>query len=48
MDYNDVIKATKKIDKMIVDIDKTKGDIIKGSISTDKDGYLVLTIPYVS
>lgn len=46
MDYNDVIKATKKIDKMIVDIDKTKGDIIKGSISTDKDGYLVLTIPY--
>ena len=29
---------------MIADIDKTKD--IKGSISTDKDGYLVLTIPY--
>jgi uncharacterized membrane protein YfhO len=46
LNYNTILDNVSKVDKLIVDSDKTKGDIIEGSIDATNDGYFATTIPY--
>lgn len=46
VDYQDVINHLPNIDKIEIDMNKTKGDVILGDIKVTNDGYLVTTIPY--
>ena len=46
LDYAQIENANKKVDKLLIDRDETKGDKIVGNIDVQKDGYLVLSIPY--
>ncbi len=46
LDYNDIKNINKKVTKVIIDKNKTKGDNIYASVNTIKDGYFVTTIPY--
>ena len=39
-------KISKKVDKLIIDKEKTKGDIIDGKINCKNDGYFQISIPY--
>lgn len=43
--YEDIIKASVR-DSMIINKDRTKGNVIEGDIDCSKDGYFVLTVPY--
>lgn len=46
MEYIDFINQTNDVEKMQVDLSKTIGDKIEGSINVTKPGIFVLTIPY--
>jgi uncharacterized membrane protein YfhO len=46
LDYEKVLESVSKIDKLIVDTNKTKGNIIEGKINVTNDGYFASTIPY--
>ncbi len=46
IDYNYIKDLSNQIDKMEVDMIKTKGDYIYGNIKVSKDGYFATTIPY--
>ncbi|MDD4718835.1 MAG: YfhO family protein [Bacilli bacterium] len=46
LDYNYIKEMTNQIDKMEVNMDKTKGDSIYGNINVSNDGYFVTSIPY--
>jgi uncharacterized membrane protein YfhO len=46
LDYDTIKQAVLKIDKFIVDTNKTKGNIIDGKINVTNDGYFATTIPY--
>jgi uncharacterized membrane protein YfhO len=46
LDYDAVKNSVLKIDKFIVDTNKTKGNIIEGKINVTNDGYFATTIPY--
>lgn len=46
LDYSNVVSAVTEVDKFVVDMNKTKGDIISGSINITNDGYFATTIPY--
>lgn len=46
LDYANIEKCSQKVDKLIVDKEATKGDIIKGTVNVLNDGYFMLSIPY--
>lgn len=46
LDYSNIENVSKKVDKLIVDEEKTKGDMIVGKINVGKDGYFMASIPY--
>lgn len=46
LDYNTFKENSSKVDPFKIDVEKTKGDFISGSIDVKKDGYFVLSIPY--
>ncbi len=46
LDYAAIENASKKVDKLIVDKEQTKGDKIIGKVNVINDGYFMLTIPY--
>jgi len=46
LDYSYLEQASKKVDRLIVDNNKTKGDKIIGDINVTNDGYFMLTTPY--
>lgn len=46
MDYNSIKDIRKSVDELIVDKDKTKGDIIEGDINVSQDKYFNISIPY--
>ena len=48
LDYASIENSNKKVDKLLIDGDETKGDKIVGTIDVKKDGYIILTIPYDS
>ncbi len=45
-DYNDLASINDEISLFVIDRDKTKGDVIEGSIDVKEDGYFKLSIPY--
>ena len=45
-DYNDLVSINDEISPFVIDKDKTKGDVIEGSIDVKEDGYFKLSIPY--
>ena len=45
-DYNDLVSINDEISPFVIDRDKTKGDVIEGSIDVKEDGYFKLSIPY--
>lgn len=44
--YNDLVSINDEISPFVIDRDKTKGDVIEGSINVKEDGYFKLSIPY--
>lgn len=44
--YNDLTSINDEISPFVIDRDKTKGDVIEGSINVKDDGYFKLSIPY--
>lgn len=46
LDYNTFKENSKLVDPMILDMKKTKGDNIYGTIEVAQKGYFVLSIPY--
>lgn len=46
LDYSDIENISSKVDKLIVDKEKTKGDVIAGSINVTNDGFFMASIPY--
>jgi len=46
LDYSYIEQASKSIDKLKIDREKTKGDKIAGNINVTSDGYFMLTVPY--
>lgn len=46
LDYKYVVDSVSKVDKFIVDTDKTEGNTIEGTIEVSNDGYFATTIPY--
>ena len=46
LEYDDISNISNKIDALVIDKDKTKGDTIIGNINVKNDGYFMLTIPY--
>ena len=46
LDYASIENINKKVDKLLVDMNDTKGDHIFGSIDVSKDGYFIMTVPY--
>ncbi len=44
--YDDVIKNGETLYPFLLDIEKTKGDRIEGTIAMEEDGYFVLSVPY--
>ena len=46
LDYANIEKINSSIDPLIINKDKTKGDIINGKVDVKEDGYMMLTIPY--
>lgn len=46
MDYANLEGLSDRLDPLIIDMEKTKGDKIYGYINVTKDGYFVLNIPY--
>ncbi len=46
LDYADIENVGKRVDRFIVDKEKTKGDTITGRISVSEDGYFMASIPY--
>jgi len=46
LDYNDIKNVQTDIYPFIIDMKKTKGDNIVGSIDVKEDGYFVASIPY--
>ena len=44
--YNDLVSINDEISLFVIDRDKTKGDVIEGSIDVKEDGYFKLSIPY--
>ena len=45
-DYDKVLDAVFKVDKLLIDKDKTKGNIIVGNIDVTEDSFFATTIPY--
>jgi len=45
-DYENIKERTSELIPFEFDKDKTKGDVLKGKIDVDSDGYLVTSIPY--
>mgnify|MGYP004538760055 FL=1 len=48
LDYATIEQASSKVDKLVIDKNKTIGDIIEGNIEVTEDGYFMATIPYDS
>ena len=46
MDYENIKEINSQIDSLKINKEKTKGDIIEGEITVDKDGYFSLSVPY--
>lgn len=46
LDYEYIKELSNQIERLNVDMTKTKGDYIYGHIDVSKDGYFVTTIPY--
>ena len=46
LDYNYVKDLNKNHDNLLIDKNKTKGDVISGKINVSNPGYLSLSIPY--
>jgi uncharacterized membrane protein YfhO len=46
LDYNKIKESINAFDKLVVDMNKTKGNIIEGEINVTNDGYFATTIPY--
>ena len=46
LSYDDVLDSVRLKDRLVLDKEKTKGDIIEGNINVTKDGYFTITIPY--
>jgi uncharacterized membrane protein YfhO len=46
IDYKEISNSNKLVDEFIFDKNKTKGDVIAGSIDVKKNGYFNLSIPY--
>ena len=45
-DYGDLVAINDEISPFIIDKDKTKGDVIEGSVEVLTDSYFKLSIPY--
>lgn len=46
LDYQTFKNNSKQVEPMIIDMEKTKGDKIFGTVDVSKNGYFVLSIPY--
>lgn len=46
MDYDYIVWARSEMDELMLDKDKTKGDVISGTIDVSEDSWFQLTIPY--
>ena len=46
MDYTDIANTANDLDKLYIDRNGTKGDIITGDINVKEDGYFIIQIPY--
>lgn len=46
LDYDQIKDINKEVTKVSVDTEKTKGDVIEGSVMVQNDGYFVTSIPY--
>lgn len=46
LDYADIQNIKEEVDPFIFDKKGTKGDLIKGKVDVQKDGYFVTSIPY--
>ena len=46
LDYSKLKELVNDVDKFEINRDKTKGDVITGSINVERDGYFNLSIPY--
>lgn len=46
LDYANIEKSVSKLDRLMIDTENTKGDIITGTVNVVKNGYFMFTIPY--
>ena len=46
LDYSEIVNARNNKDEFLFDTDKTKGDVIEGSINVSSDGWFTASIPY--
>lgn len=46
LDYSVIASLRSELDAMDFDMERTKGDVISGSISCAEDGWFMLTVPY--
>lgn len=46
LDYDTLKENSSFLDPFVVDMNRTKGDLIAGTINVKQDGYFVLSIPY--